>query len=185
MSRKKRKHTLALDIGLRGRFLLPLPTIFSELASMSPSLPSSSARRLLPSKRAPIFPASPFTFSGSKPSDRNCGNLSASGEAEDGTRSLLGESGVFAVDRSRRAGEGGGGDCACCLVGELVRASGSRNGAGSPKISVEFRGRLKAEEEGMPDANKQAPGDEPTFVKTDFSGCPWVVPLFSDEIERI
>lgn len=152
---------------------------------MSPSLPSSCARRLLPSKSAPIFPASPFIFSGSKPSGRNCGNLSASGETDDGTRSLLGESGVIVAGSFRRGGEGDAGDCARCrrsLVGELVAESGRRNAAGSSKIAVEFKGGLKAEEEGRADANKRILGDGSTSIDTDFSGS---TPLSGDEIERI
>ena len=53
--------------------------------------------------------------------------------------------------------------------------------AGFPKINVEFRGGLKAEGEGRPDANKRALGDGSTSVDTDFPRSP---SLPSDEIER-
>lgn len=153
-------------------------------ASMSPSLPSSSARRLLPSKSAPIFPASPFIFFGSRPSGRNCGNLSASGETDDDTRSLLRGSGAFAVVRFRRGGEGDAGDCVRCgpsLVGELVPKTGRRNAAGSPKIAADVTGGLQAEDEGKLGANNRVFCNGCMSMDTDF---PWNLPLSTDEIER-
>jgi len=75
-------------------------------------------------------------------------NLSASGETDDGTRSLLGESDGFAAAMFGRGGEGVVGDCgSCCryLISELATGSGRTDVAGSPKIAVEFKGGLESE----------------------------------------
>jgi len=108
--------------------------------------------------------------------------LSASGETDDDTRSLLRGSGVFVAVRFRRGGEGDAGNCARSgpsLVGEPVTERGRRNEAGSPKIAVDSKGGLKAEDEGKSGANKRVPGDGCTSIDTDF---PAKLPLSSDEI---